>query len=378
MTSTPRQLQAALRRLAEWPVTELPVISAFLDLRPEGGGSNPQVRSGLIVLRDRLRELERQLEPHTPAHDSFMADIERLDAYIENEALPDVQGLALFACHGAGNLFEAVRTAEQLDDEVSSGRHPRLLPLARLAAIEPAIVALVDTNTLRLFALRSGALEEIGLLDDEPDDYTQTSAGGWSQARFQRHIEEHREAFAELAANAVEEVARREDAQLIVLAGDEVGVPLLRDALPQQLLEKIDGEEVLRIEMRAQADEVEEEAVPHLQRLQQARARDAADRLVGAVRADGLAVGGMEQTLSALQLGQAAEVIIDSAGEFGEESLDDLIRLAATTDARSRFVSEHGGLRELGGVGALLRFRLDRAVSEPQAEAEREGASATL
>jgi hypothetical protein len=368
--ATPTRIRQVLRRLSERPATELPVISAYIDLRPQSAGDNPQVRSGQIVLRDRLREEERQLEPNTPAHDSFVADVERIDSFID-DALPGAQGLAIFACHGDG-LFETVATDADLDDEVTVGSTPRLLPLARLADDPQAVVALVDTNTLRLFASRSGALEEVGLLDDDTTDYSRHSQGGWSQNRFQRHVDEHRAEFAELAAAAVEEVTTSEQAEIVVLAGDEVAIPLIRDRLPQQVADIVRG--VLRIDMRATPEEVTAEVMPFLDMVRAEDASDAAGRLLGAVRGDGMGVAGEDETRRALEMGQALELHVDSDADLGPAG-EELIRAAATTDARVRFVTAHAGLRELGGVGALLRFRLDRAVNEAPEEATEVGAT---
>jgi len=372
MSATISQLRDALRRLADWPATDLPVISAYLDLRPQSAGDNPQVRSGQIVLRARLREIERELEPHTPAHESLLADTQRLERYIDEEALPGARCLALFSCHGAERRWEALHTSVVLEDDVRAGALPRLRPLARLADARESLIALADTNTLRLFALRSGALQEIGLLDDEPDDYSQFAGGGWSQARFQRHVEEHRQAFAQLAAAAIEEVAARESVQVIVLAGDEVAIPLLTEALPKPLAERTRGS--LRIDTGASPEEVEQEALPFLEAIGAQAAAEAADRLVGAQRSGGLGSAGLERTLEALRLGQVAELLVDTAGEFEEERIEEAIRLAASTDARIRFCSDHGGLRKLGGVGGLLRFDLHGPVSGAQSDERREGA----
>ena len=365
MPTTPAGIRRLLRRVADWPPSDLPVISAYLDLRPQATGQNPAVRSGQVVLRDRLREIERSLEDHTPGHESFGADAERITRFVEDGALPAAQGVAVFACSGEGR-FESVVTGTEMANEVSVGRHPRLLQLARLADEEQAVVALADTNTLRLFTLRAGELEEVGLVDDEPDDYSKSEVGGWSQARFQRHVDEHRAQFAGLAAEAIEQLVAREDAGVVVLAGDEVAIPLLRHRLSQPVADKVRG--TLRIELRATPEEVAAEALPFLDAVRDAALADAADRLVGAVRGDGMAVAGLEDTQRAVEQGQVMELLIDPAADFGEEEIESLIRQAVATDARVRFVEEHGGLRELGGVGGFLRFRLDRAADEPADE----------
>jgi len=367
MPITPAGHRQLLRRLADWPPTELPVISAYLDLRPQATGQNPAVRSGQVVLRDRLREIERSLEDHTPAHESFTADAERITRFVEDDALPGAQGAAVFACGGEGR-FETLATAAEMANEVSVGRLPRLLPLARLADQEQAVVALADTNTLRLFTFRSGDLKEVGLVDDDPDDYTATETGGWSQGRFQRHVEEHRAQFAELAAESIEQLVNRENAGVVVLAGDEVAIPLLRDQLSQPVADKVRG--TLRLELRATVQEVAAEALPFLEAVHDAELSDAADRLVGAALGDGMGVAGLENTRRALELGQVMELIVDPAVGLGEEDLEDVVRQAVATDAGVRFIEGHDGVGELGGVGGFLRFRLDRAANEPADEAE--------
>src|SRR5215217_5421831 len=92
-------LRNTLRRLAEWEAPDATVISAYLDLRPHG--DNPNVRAGMVVLRDRLREIERSFEEHTPEHGDFAADVERINSFIDAR-MPDITGLAVFAGGGLG------------------------------------------------------------------------------------------------------------------------------------------------------------------------------------------------------------------------------------------------------------------------------------
>src|SRR5829696_5501885 len=266
-------LRNTLRRLADWQAPNAIVISAYLDLRP--GGENPAMRPAQVVLRDRLREIERSYQEHTPEHAAFTADAERINTFID-ERLPNIAGLALFA--GAGLGFETAETRIELENEVSLAPYPVLLPLARLADSEQAVVALADTNTLRIFVHRSGALEEVGLVDDEPDDYSKTEAGGWSQARFQRHVQEHREAFARLAVEAIGEIVELESAQVLLIAADDVAMPVLRDELPKPLAAIFSGS--FNIDMRATIREVEAQALPLLAAVRAEAAADAADRLV--------------------------------------------------------------------------------------------------
>jgi hypothetical protein len=130
--------------------------------------------------------------------------------------------------------------------------------------------------------------------------------------------------------------------------------------------------DVLRLERRASLDEIEAKALPAIESAEVGDARDAADRLIGAIGARGLGVGGIDPTRQALEIGAGLELLLDAAigdggpdepaGQAGvdlisEAQANELVALAARTDARITFVPAHEGLRELGGVGALLRYR---------------------
>jgi hypothetical protein len=108
-----------------------------------------------------------------------------------------------------------------------------------------------------------------------------------------------------------------------------------------------------------------------LQRVQNEDATDLAERVIGAAEADGMGIVGAEATRRALELGQIEELVLDSGpdAELQEETAEDLIRLAAATDAGIRFV-DHAGLRERDGAGGLLRFRLDRPANQPVDDAD--------
>jgi peptide chain release factor subunit 1 len=376
-------LADVLRRLAEVDAGDLPVLSVYLDMRAHATGQRPGRRAGEVVLRDRLRNIERTYWPRGADYDSFKADDARLVEFIDEEFDPSAHGLALFACSGIG-LWEAVQAGVPFHDSVSAGPRPDLFQLARLIdEHETAVVALVDTNTARLFVTRTGRLEEAGDLDEDAVHFQKRSLGGWSEQRYQRHIDKHIEDFARDAAAEIEQLVSREEARRLVLAGDEVAITPLAEALPQAVAERVG--EVLRVDMRASVDELGSEVREVLERAEAESGHSLADQLVGAVRGDGLGVGGVEATRRMLEMG-AAEVLIlaempitapeqqefHDARDIAEqvdglderepglldlELRNELVRLAAVTSAAVEVVADHDGLRRLGGVGALLRYR---------------------
>ena len=94
--------------------------------------------------------------------DSIRADAERINRYLEDEFDVAADGLALFACAGRG-VFEAVEAGVPFENQVTVGPQPDLFQLARLVdEHETAVVAVVNSNTSRIFVTRRGS-----------------SAGGW-------------------------------------------------------------------------------------------------------------------------------------------------------------------------------------------------------
>src|SRR5918999_5167095 len=249
-----------LRRLAELDPADVPVVSASLDLRPQADPGDPGSREARVLLRDRMRDEMDTLPAHHPAHESLAADADRLAQVVEEHAAPNEpegapapRGLMAWASNGA-DLWETYLTHAVLENEVAVAPRPVLRTLARQAAFLPAVVAIFDTNTLRLLAARPGRLVEVPGLDDPPDDYTQTGEGGWSQARYERHVDEHREAFARRMAERIGALVEREGDARIVLAGDEVALPTLQAVLPSPLAERVAA--TAHIELRATLEEV--------------------------------------------------------------------------------------------------------------------------
>ena len=81
------RLKDLMRRLAEATSTEAPILSLYIDVRPEAHGERPGERNELTVVRDRLNAIAGTLEPHTDARESFDADRRRIERLLESEDL---------------------------------------------------------------------------------------------------------------------------------------------------------------------------------------------------------------------------------------------------------------------------------------------------
>ncbi|MGH2417794.1 MAG: Vms1/Ankzf1 family peptidyl-tRNA hydrolase [Candidatus Limnocylindria bacterium] len=364
MTATPTttklgpdraHLRDLMRSLAEQTSTEAPILSVYVDVRPEAHGERPGERSELITVRDRLNAIIATLDPHTDARESVDADAARIQAYLETQELAGTSGLAMFACQRIG-LWETVAAQAEFDTQVSAGPTADLFQLARLLDDSvAAVVAIVDTNTCRLFVTRRGGLVERPGPDEPVDEHRRPDVGGWSQARFQRHVDMQDKRFAAEAAAAIERLVRREKATHVILAGHERAIGILLPELSEPVRPLV--EHVARIQMRSSADDVRDEVVPMLAALEEAEGTDVADRAVAGARAGDLGVTGVDATMAALEAGQVDELVIDETAAIDEDLRGELIRQAALTDARVEIVREDPELLRFEGIGATLRYR---------------------
>ena len=95
----------SLDRLADFAPTTAPVISLYLDGRPDQHGRE---RYGLFV-RKELATHSRRWPPRSPERESFHRDVDRILTWLHEEARPSATGLAIFACAAASDFFETVQ-----------------------------------------------------------------------------------------------------------------------------------------------------------------------------------------------------------------------------------------------------------------------------
>jgi len=192
--------------------------------------------------------------------------------------------------------------------------------------------------------------------------------GGWSQARYQRHADNFHKQHMKEVVDMLDRVVTSEHLNQIVVACDEVAKPILMAQLPKRLADKVI--DIVHLNVKTTPEhEVLAETMEAL-RLDDARTdAEHVERVLGAWRAGGLAVAGAEVTLQALEMGQVEELLItampdllNSARALSDDArlklADELIAKAQQNSARIRFIEDEQLLAGVGGVGALLRFKI--------------------
>ena len=380
-TALATPLQDQLDRLAAFEPTDLPVISLYLDMRPNQEGKDRDQSGQFLrkVFPERMRTLKGD------ARKSFERDVERIDAHLAT-VTPSANGLAIFACAGRGEFFQAIQLDVPLDDHwLFIGSVPHIYPLARLNDQYPRYAAvLLDTNSARIFVFGLGTTET--RQDVTGTKTRRTTMGGWSQARYQRHVENFHLHHMKEVVEVLDRVVREERINQVVVACDEVAKPTLFEQMPKHLSEKVI--DMVKLDIRSPEHQVLADTLEALRAKDQDTDAEHVQRMLDAWRANGLGVAGPEATMASLLLGEVEELLITATpdglrlaklphdfvapGTFDVNTsatnsaidperiklADELVTKAQQQSARIRFIEDPSLLDDVGGVGAFLRFRI--------------------
>ena len=365
-----------LRKLTDW-APEHPVTTLYLDV---DGRRHPSRNGYLVRMRDLIKGLSLEGLDRARRR-SVSEDLEAIRRFVEDELdRSGVGGIAVFSSSRSG-LWEDVTVALPFRDRLHVGSRPLLIPLeGMLERFETFCVLVADRERARLLYVHQGRVEEGGQIhDDVPGRHDQ---GGWSQSRYQRHIEDHVQRHLKHTAQIVLRASERDPFDHLILAGAEELVAELERELHDYVVRKVLHRIVLPITVPA--DEVRERVLAIEAELEARREAEALGRLTTEVRdGTGRAVAGLPDVLEALEAGRV-EVLVVAADLRAEgrrcprcghlsvseercaacgaetETADHIVEEAVELAVRQKCrVETTGGAEELetlGGIGALLRF----------------------
>lgn len=375
-------LRDQLDKLAAFDPQEVPVLSLYLNLAADQHGRD----NFDTFVRKALADRQCAFDDNTPQRESFDRDVERIREYLSAEVNRSANGLAIFACAGAQDFFEAIQLQVPLDEHsLFVGSVPHVYPLAKLAGRYPRYAAVVlDTHRARIVVFSLGTVEHRQEITGVKT--RRTAMGGWSQARYQRHVENFHLQHVKEVVDALDKIVAAENIEHVIVAGDAVIVPQLKERLPQRLLDKL--ADTISLDNKVAEDELLEATLETLREQDAESDAQVVAEVIGAWQGSGLGVVGPEATLRAFELGQVDALLITGApdtlkpvqkmpaaavsGEIvattsspsgpGDESrlnlAAELVNRAHQTGARVRFIEDPELLRKVGGVAASLRFRI--------------------
>jgi peptide subunit release factor 1 (eRF1) len=376
-----------------------PFFSIYLNAEPGQNGRDTYP----IWLKTQLSDEEQKYKDSEADLASFNALTERINSFVESEADPSANGIAIFASMGEGGYFDVVQLDVPFpENRFHSSDRPHIFSLARAVHEHPRYAVLwADKNKADIYVfggetrIRSDVDVESKVESIENEVTNGTSAGGWSQQRFQRRRENFAAQHAKEVVAELEEVIKKYSVEHLVIAGDEETIlPVIKPELSKALEDKLIGS--VSIADYQSENEIQEKSLDlvttELATLQMKEVERVNDATKAAAK---LGTLGVEDTLRALANGQVEELVIasnidsidyskkkvkkilkeyepgddtapaDAAVNIRDaaEIADQLIMRAINTAAKIMFVKDDSLLEEAGGVGSILRFNMNAQAS---------------
>ncbi|HEY8290842.1 MAG TPA: host attachment protein [Thermomicrobiales bacterium] len=397
------------------PDPERPYLTVALDYRPDG--TQPNRRPGLLWLKEREQELAEELGPRGPAFDALTEGMQRLHADLDGLENGPPQGI-IFVAQPATGDFRTIPLAVPVGNSARVAPGPMLTPLARLVhAYPPFALLLADSKQAFLHTFALGTWEREVTMESA---YTHLKAGAVGNKMIERKalnaVEQQLENFAKAIAEETRRILDEDGVRQLIIAADDQLTATLRDHFLKELDAKVIG--TIAADIRATPADLLALALPVVAAARRAREEEIVQRLTtAALSRGGLGVFGVTETLAGLQAGQVQDLILaddfhapgwvddtlemagagapplehpaggDRAALRAVELTDEMVHRALRTGGTVSFITmrdqevhedaneaeetrgERQGaphvLQEHGGIGAILRFRLDEHQAVP-------------
>ena len=371
-----------LRNLAAFRAEKGCAVSLFLNLDPSVA---PTAGDAMTRINSLLSEGERTLNSgrddlsHDQKH-ALKTDLERIRAYFDDEFDRDgAQGFAVFAS-SLDDAWAPIPLTEPVDDVMKVNKEFFLAPLVPLVGRGAgALVAVVSRERGEIYRLRGGQLEAV--VDESEDAPRRHDQGGWSQARYQRHIDNLAAQHMGAVADALDALVRGSSDVKVVVVCAEDQRSVFEDGLSNEARAAIVG--WATAESHAGPAELLAVATPWLDQARAAKEEQLLARWREEAGKGARAASDWEQTLEAVSDARAEVLIyaenadraawqcpqcsrLSAAGggcpldgtpmEERENGLDLAVRQTLATGGTVWALGHSRDLEPVGGIGALLRF----------------------
>lgn len=368
-----------LRDLANFRAEKGCAMSVYLNLDPSEVPTAGDAQTRMNALLNTAEKTDRRDLTHEQ-RGALKRDFERIARWFDDDFERDgARGLAVFAA-GLDNFWRTLPLPDPVPDRFKVGRELFLAPLVPVVArSDGTIVAVVGREQGQLYRLQSGRLQEIGdYFDEQPGRHDQ---GGWSQARYQRHIEKLVQEHLKEVAEVLDRSRRRLHVPKIVLIGSEETRSEFVDALSAEAREALVG--WAPAEAHAGPTELLGVVAPVLEKAEAKDESEVLARWQEEAGRSGRAASGWAQTLEAASDGRVEVLLFQEGADHpafrcpacGRAALEggscplDGTRLDETDAGLDLAVHQtlaHGGavwairyqqdLAPVEGIGALLRY----------------------
>ncbi len=341
------------------------VISLYLSLSPD----RLKNRSYIVEAKSLLKFVENNQE--------LEGEYKRILDFLQTRFDPTSRSVVIFASP-KDNFFQTYDIPIPVESNCIISREPYIKPLVRLLEqYEKYCLVLVDGKKARIFSVFMGSLEEhTYILDEVPGWHKQ---GGWSQARYQRHIGQHVYEHLKKVGDATLSFFKREQFDRVIIGGPHEIATHFKNIIHIYLIRRFVG--FISIDVDASIQEVEKRVFSHIDKVE---AEDDIELMKRALENMGtMAVAGVGNVLEMLNQGRIQVLVVDPdlkekgclcpkchtismtrkscevCGRDLEETNDiveNIIEQSFELSGEIHFLAKNMDLRKLGGIVAILRW----------------------
>lgn len=291
--------EETLRRLAGYEADAGPVLSFYVDLDPS---EFALAHARATAVRSLVDDAHRRIEASEHlSHDERKRGIEavrRVRDWFEGPRFTadGAHGIAVF-CAAGDALFEVVRLPRPVPSEVLIGRKPFVEPLVDMTTGGGWCVLLVNREAARVLRGSEHRLDEVATISERPPR-GQHDQGGWSQARYERAVDEDVDDHVKRTTDVLYRRFKRAPFAHILIGATRELAPLVEERLHPDLRSRLAGRIDIDVE-HSSPEEILAAARPVMEE----HARRLEEETLGRLReraADGRAAIGLEDVLAAL------------------------------------------------------------------------------
>jgi hypothetical protein len=351
-----QQLRRHISALANLPESKEPLISAYFDLREDTQRLTHAFESWSISAKHTLPAPQRKW------YDQAKSEVLMV---LRQDWCGETKGLAVFARAGEHPLLMALPFEAALETYFDVSPRPAIFPLVQLKDRFHRFVLVIRTeDTARILELSLGMVTR-ELLARKP---TMASHLGRQLSREHDHHrrEEDGRRFLREQVQIITNLMAQRGHNHLILAGHPRHIVPLREHLPTHLQCRVVGS-LFHAPNGHDCTPLVDQAIDAFIRAEQEESRNTVERLHEQIRRRGLAVVGIHACRDAIELGAVSQLVISE--ELPHSDREMLVRMAIMHDLPIEVCEGDALLLDHGGVGCLLRFRMDylaRAISRTE------------
>jgi len=339
-------LHRHLASLATLPETQAPVLSIFLDLYQHQDALRAKFSQWAVSARIAIKQDQR------PAFDTARAEV---DAILRQTWPDSTKSLAIFARAGTDPLLTVMPFSAAMDSHFHVDCLPAIFPLVQLKdRFHRFVVAICTEESSRIFEITLGSVSE-EILAKRPE-IRQRVGREWTREHYHQSKRENDRRFLRDQAELISNLMGKRGHNHLILAGHPRNVSALRSALPKEIEARV-SDTLRQAPNGNDYSIVLEQAVDAFIEIEQQESQNTVQRLKEQFRRGGLACVGIEATREALHLCAVSELVISE--EMAVSQREELVKAATSQDIPIEVCEGDELLNHHGGVGCLLRYRMD-------------------